>query len=248
MSAPANPAPASPWRASANNNTGSEASAIPPAASHPAVLVAMVDLGVHEKTFDKTNKDGQKTGEKETRNYRQLFLAWELTDEPDPDHKGRNFVLGKEFSLAEDGGMGLKSALRGVVEIWLGRKLGDREDVPDVSKMLGMRCMLEVVHGQNAEKTRTYANVKAVTSVPKKLAVPDPKCKPYLYALSRETFPGGFAPPPWLPQWSYGEKLTDKMQRSKEVRGGAAARDTEAQAAEAFGFGANDPNAEDPRY
>lgn len=194
----------SPWKAVANSQTGTGEYAVAPSGSHVAVLVGMVDLGTHSKEFK--NDDGTVSA----KDYRSVFLVWELTDEADPSHRGHNFLLSKEFTLA----LGTKAALRPVVEVWLGRKLGDGEEVPDLSKMLGSKCMLTVEHGQSKSSGKTYANVKGVGPVHKSLAVPPAKREPFLYAIED----GDFEPPAWLPQWSYGEKIADKMTRSKEYR------------------------------
>jgi hypothetical protein len=242
MSAPAtNPAPESPWAVTANNKTASDGFAVPPAKNHTAVLVAIVDLGTHGREFDKTDQNNKPTGQKEYKEYRQLFLAWELVKCPDPDHKGRNFVVGKEFSLS----LGVKSALRGVVETWKGRKLADGESVADLHNMLLARFMIQVEHGQNKDKTRTYANVKTVSSVPDELTVAEPQCKPFLYVLKPEN---KFDPPAWLPQYSYGEKLADKMKDSKELRAAGEQARMNREADEAFPHGENGPGEEDIPY
>jgi hypothetical protein len=240
MSAPTTAPSASPWKVVANNKTASDGFAVPPEDNHGAVLVALVDLGTHAKEFDKTDKDNKPTGQKETREYRQLFLAWELTDAENPDRKGQNFVIGKEYSLS----LGVKSALRSVVEIWKGRKLADGESVEDVHKMLGVRFMLEVQHQKSKDGTKTYANVKAVTSVPKKMKVEDAKLTPYLFVLDGRKFD----PPAWLPQYSYGEKLSDKMADSKEGRALAEAGRMAREADEAFPHGENGPGEKDIPY
>lgn len=193
------------FAATANNKTGGGDYSIPPEGNHVAVLVAMVDLGTHNKEFK--DKD---SGEVSYKDYRQIFLAWELTDEVDPTSKGKNFVMGREYSLA----LGLKAALRGVVEVWKGRKLEEGEDCPDLEKMVGMKCMLTVQHGKSAAG-KDYANIKAVTPVHKSLTVKPPLNTPYLYEIEK----GKFNPPPWLPAWSFGEQLKDIIARSQEVKG-----------------------------
>jgi hypothetical protein len=235
------PTTQSPWSVTANNKTAGDGFAIPPEDNHEAALAAIVDLGTHGREFDQKDRDGKLTGKKEYREYRQLFLVWELTDCPDPDHGGRNFTLGKEFSLS----LGVNSALRAVVEVWKGRKLGDQEKVDDIHLMIGARFMIQVAHQKNKDGTRTYANIKAVTPVPKKMAVSPPKLPPFLFNI-KEGRP--FEPPGWLPLYSYGEKLTEKMDDSKELKSHRQNAAMTRQADEAFPHGANEGKEEEIPY
>ncbi len=127
------------WKATANNKTGDGKFTLPPPGNTPAVCVAMVDLGTHDLEF--TDK---KTGALTHKDYRKVFLVWELTRRPDPGFKDRNYLLSREYSVA----LGSNAALRGVVETAMGRKLADQEDVDDLAEvLLGMECLIDVEHG-----------------------------------------------------------------------------------------------------
>ena len=127
----------------------------PPAGSHPAVLVAMIDLGTQDEDF-----------EGKPRKVHQVYLVWELTAEQLPGSTF-NHALGKVFTLSfhEKGG------LRKLAEKWRG-KAYNAEDEIDYGAMLGKSCLLTVEHKTNKAGDRTYANFAGVSPVPKGLSVP----------------------------------------------------------------------------
>ena len=51
-----------------------------PVGNHPAVLVAMIDIGTHEEDYQGAKKQTRK-----------IYLAWELVDEKKAD--GKNHVI-----------------------------------------------------------------------------------------------------------------------------------------------------------
>lgn len=183
-------------RASSN-----QAFEIPPAGSHPAVLVGLIDLGTHQRTFQ-----GQDQGEAA-----QLYLVWELTAEPCPG-TNRNHVLGRQFTRS----LNKKAKLRQFIESWSGRQLNDGDEF-DYEKMLGKSCLLNVIHKQSGDYTN--ANIDSIGRVPKGMTVPSAKIEPYMWYV-------GCGKPlpelPWLPP-IYGQSVKQMIEASKEYKSGTPA-------------------------
>lgn len=167
---------------------------VPPAGSHGAALVAIIDLGTHREAFK---------GEAE-KDVHQVYLVWELTGCP---MTGSNFnhVIGRKytFSLHE------KSGLRKMIKSWRNKDLGVGEQF-DVLSMLGKKCMVSVSHTESGEKV--YANLDGVSAVPSGMPVADPKRKP----VAREVTSADPVPD-WLPR-IYGEPVEEVVKRAREVR------------------------------
>lgn len=184
---------------SGGNGEGFE---IPPAGSHPAVLVALVDLGTHDEEFT-----DEKTGAKKTKAMRKVYLCWELTGAK-LSGSTMNHVVGRQYTLS----LGKSAALRKMVEGYYGKPIPDGTPF-DFTKLLGRPFLVSVVHKPNATGEKTYANFAGAGPVPQGLAVPKGQRKPF----SREVTATDPLPD-WLP-YVYGEKLADIIARSHEVKG-----------------------------
>lgn len=167
---------------------------LPPAGNHPAVLVALVDLGTHEDTYGGESKMNRK-----------VYLAWELTAE-----EGRP-VVGRDFTFS----LNAKALLRQFIQRWRGRDLAEGEEF-DVSVLLGKPCMLSVVHQQKGD--RTFAKVDGVAGVPKGMTVPDARREQVLWSVDED---GDVELPEWLP-YLYGAPLSKWAQDCQEWRKGPA--------------------------
>lgn len=216
------------WKQQASAGGASE---VPPAGSHPAVLVALIDLGSHEETF----KD-EKKGTSRTALVRKVFLVWELTGEKMAGKKDTNHVIGREYSL----GLTPKSKLRQMLEEWRGKKYATGEAM-DLGAVLGRPCMLSVVH-KESNQGNTYAQIASVAKVPKELTVPPAQRQPFAYEV-------GGGPPPegdWLPYtFLNGQRVPLKqvIQASAEWRkeaGGEAPPPGDAAEPEPAGVGGDE--------
>jgi len=59
------------------------------------------------------------------------------------------------------------------INSWRGQTLTPQEiDDFDVSKLLGVPCMLSVVHNKSAKTGKTYANIQSVSGLPKGISCP----------------------------------------------------------------------------
>jgi hypothetical protein len=166
----------------------------PPAGSHGAVLVAIIDLGTHAESF-------KGEAEKDTHS---VYMVWELTG-CQMTGSAHNHLIGRKytFSLHE------KSGLRKMIKSWRNKDLGVGEDF-DVLAMLGRKCMVSVSHTENGEKV--YANLDGVSAVPAGMPVNDAKRKPVARQVASSD-----PVPDWLP-FIYGEKVEEIVKRAKEVR------------------------------
>lgn len=173
-----------------------QASETPPAGSHSAVLVAIIDLGTQEqKAFEGTGVTKK----------RKLFFVWELTAEKVSGFNNRNHVIGKEYTLSFNS----KAAMRKMLEAWRGKVFSDNEEF-DVSKTLGKSCMLAISHSTKDDST--YAKIEGISAVPKGLIVPPAQFPLTLWELD------GKSPIPaadWLP-YSYGSSIKDLIELSDE--------------------------------
>jgi hypothetical protein len=170
----------SPFQMKASQPAGSETA---PAGSHPAVLVAMIDLGSHEETFKTAGKPDRKA------QVRKLLLVWELTAERCAGYN-RNHVVGKEFSAS----FSTKSNLRKLVESWRGKAFGQDEEF-DIRKILGKPCLVNLSHATAKGSGNTYAKIESVSAVPKGMTVPPAQLPQVLFEIGEGVIPDQL----WLP-------------------------------------------------
>lgn len=136
-----------------------------PEGNHAARLYMLVDLGLHEKTW-----------QGETKIKHLVHLGWELPDELMED--GRPFTISARLTYS----MHEKSTLRKFIEGWRGAKFKDEEVAEfDITKLVGRACMVQVAH-RKANNGNTYADVIAVTSLPKGMQVPPGVNDPLIYS------------------------------------------------------------------
>jgi hypothetical protein len=91
---------------------------------------------------------------------------------------GTPFDLSREFTVST----GPKAALRAFLESWRGAAYEDEwPDVP-LHKMVGTWAMVSVIHKKSADGSKTYANLGAVTPVPKALRAALPYLPDYTRA------------------------------------------------------------------
>lgn len=125
-----------------------------PAGNHLALCYAIIDQGTHTED----GAFGVKTN-------RKIRISWELVQELHTfrEEKGPEpFTLHKNFNFT----VSEKAALRISLESWRGRPFTVEElKTFDLKKLLGVFCMLNVVH--ETKQDRTYANIEAITPVPK---------------------------------------------------------------------------------
>ena len=167
-----------------------------PPGNHPAVLVALIDLGTQETSYQ-NNVEWKP----------QVYLVWELVTEKMTGTKDRNHVIGRSFTAS----LHEKSMLRGFIEKWRGAKLAEDAEF-DLEVLLGKPCLLTVV-----KTDKGYAKIETATAIPADktgkplFAVPTPQNKPFFAPLD-----GPDDIPAWVP-FLYGEKVQDVIDRCQEA-------------------------------
>lgn len=174
--------------------SGGGGTEVPPAGNHPAILVAIIDLGTQETSY------------KDTKSWiRKVYLIWELTTEKIAGTKDRNHVIGRDFTFT----FSPKSMLRGIIEKWRGKAFNADEEF-ELDKLLGRPCMLSVAQ-ETSKNDNLYAKVDTVTAVPKGLNVPKATYTPFMWTLD-----DGDAPTQeWIP-YLYGKSVKEVIGKSKE--------------------------------
>ena len=126
-----------------------------PPGNHCGRCFSVVDLGTHTTT-----------GQYGTKTNRKIRVAWEFPEEthvfdekkgPEPyvTSKTYNFVLGEKSNLLND------------LQAWRGQPFTDEELMTfELKKLIGQVCMVQVI--QQTKGDKTYANVEAITTMPKK--------------------------------------------------------------------------------
>lgn len=143
-----------------------------PAGNHIGVCYRVIDLGTQR---------GEWQGKENFR--RKVLISWEIPDEKMED--GRPFTIGQRFTWS----MSENAALRKVLESWRGKAFTEADFGPqgfDIMNVIGVGCMLNVVHETKGGKT--YANIASVAKLPKGMSAPGPTNPRNYVWLSREEF------------------------------------------------------------
>lgn len=131
---------------------------IAPAGTHIARCYQIIDLGTHDKEW-----------QGKTRKKHEIRISWELSDETADFGKGHPepFSVHKTYTLS----LSEKASLRHDLECWRGRIFTESElESFDVAKVIGAPCMVTIAHVEKSGNT--YANVTAVTAMPKGVTAP----------------------------------------------------------------------------
>lgn len=160
-------------------NNGGGDFAPPPAGNHRAVCYRVLDLGTQK---------GEYQGE--VKFQRKIMLSWELCDEMMPahgDYPERPFTIHQRYTFSSHE----KAVLRAHLESWRGVPFKESDFGPggfDIKNVLGKSCLLNVVHETKAG--RTYANLKAVSRLPKGMEPGVSSNGDFYLSLEREDFNG----------------------------------------------------------
>lgn len=110
-------------------------------------------------------------GEPKTLN--KVRIGWELPTEKrvfKEENGEQPLVISKEFTLS----MNEKSNLRKMLASWRGKDFSEDEIKKfDITKLLGVPCMINIIHKPKAsDPTVVYEQIATISPVPKGLAVP----------------------------------------------------------------------------
>lgn len=170
-----------------------------PAGSYAARCYSMVQIGTVEEEYQ-----GQKKWANKVR------ITWELPTEMkvfNPEKGEQPQSISKEFNLS----MHEKSTLRAFLTSWRGRGFSEEEAKAfDVCKLIGVPCMLSVVHEPGKkDPTKMYDKISSCSSVPKGMVV-DPQINPSFEFTLEEFDQKKFD--------SLPDFLKDKIKQSKEYK------------------------------
>lgn len=105
----------------------------------------------------------------------QLMFFWEFPTElmQRGTNAGKPFVISAVYNLTSGGG-GKKSSMVKMLESWRGKSFTDEDYKKfNISNVLGVPCLIGVVHNESADKSRTYANISSIMLVPGGMPVPN---------------------------------------------------------------------------
>ncbi len=180
--------------AEVNSRTGGAFEKVPPG-THPAVCVAIIDMG---------NQWSEYQGKGDWA--RELFFVWELPGVRQSGTKDRNHVIGSNFKFS----LNKKARMYQMIKGRMGRDLPDGTQY-EVGQELGKPCLLSVVENGN------YTNYGGVMALPTGYTVPAPQNP--LTAITLDEFRSGAkVVPGWVP-YDYGDPVADKIKRCREIAG-----------------------------
>lgn len=183
-----------------------------PAGSHFAVCDQIIDLGI------------QPGSDRYPSPKHKVYIRWqvpkqrvEYTDKSGQKKEGPR-VIGKEYTAS----MHENANLRVDLVSWRGRDFTDDEaENFDVSKILGLGCLISVVHSSKGGKT--YANIASIAGMPE--GMPSPKAEGDLILFDptrqpKEEADAIFAKlPEWLQKKINGQiREEDRSQESSDPR------------------------------
>lgn len=156
-------------------NTGTKREPIPQG-NYVARCYQMIEIGTVQEEFE-----GQK------KIMHKVRIGWELPTELRvfDEAKGEQpLVISNEYTLS----MHEKSKLRAILQSWRGKAFSEDEAKSfDITKLIGVACMLNVIH--KVTPNGTYANIGSVAPIPKGLDCPA-QINP-TFVLSYDTFDYG---------------------------------------------------------
>lgn len=140
-----------------------------PEGTHVARCISIVDMGMQTSTFSGEEKSAHK-----------VHVAFELSHERDA--KGRPFIVSKRYTVS----LHEKASLRKDLEAWRGKSFSKDELAAfDLAKLCGVACMVTVKHTTSADGSKTYANIVAISGLPKGMEQPpNSESDPLVFTLS----------------------------------------------------------------
>jgi len=147
-----------------------------PAGNYLARCYQMIEIGTITETVMGKNVTHAK-----------IRIGWELPTELKvfkEENGEQPFVISQEYTLS----MNEKASLRKMLASWRGKDFTEDEAKSfDVTKLLGVGCMLNIIHKpKKSDPDSYYQTISSITAVPKGIKVPDQINK--LFVLSYDEF------------------------------------------------------------
>lgn len=177
----------------------------PPVGNHPAVLVAIIDMGTQEQEYLN-----------QTKSLPRAYFIWELVDAKMSGTKDVNHVIAIDLTVS----LNKKAKLRQWIESRVNKQMPEDFEY-DITKELGQKCMLDVIANKKG-----YPVVNGMKSVPAKLSFSPAQRSPVFISLDDFREKGESILPEWTP-YCYGEPLADIINRCHEITGKGGAKDEE---------------------
>jgi hypothetical protein len=167
--------------------------ALPPPGTYPAVCYRVIDLGTQPSTWDG-----------ETKNKHKISLSWELHDPDCMMDDGRPMSVHSTYTFS-----GHENAtFRKNLEAWRGRAFTEEDFIHfDIKNLIGTPCFIGVVH----DKTGKFANVSAISPLPKQMDKPKPVNQTIFICLQKGEFDADALS-------SLSERMQEKVRSSPEYR------------------------------
>lgn len=142
-------------------NTGAKRELIP-AGNYIARCYQMLHIGTIQEPY---------MGEMKTMN--KVRIGWELPTELrvfKEENGEQPCAVSKEFTLS----MHEKSNLRKILASWRGKDFSEEEAKQfDISKLLGVPCMLNLIHKPSKDGTKMYEEIGSISPMPKGIVCPE---------------------------------------------------------------------------
>jgi hypothetical protein len=132
------------------------------AGNHPARCISMVHIGTIKENIQGKDKELNK-----------VRLTFELPTETKVFKEGEGeqpYIVSKEYTLS----LSDKANLRRDLESWRGKAFTEDEAKNfDICKLLGVPCMLNIIHKVSKSSGNTYAVISSISKMPKGFNCPD---------------------------------------------------------------------------
>lgn len=143
-------------------STGATQRTLAPTGNHLARCVKMVHIGTSEETIQGNVKKLNK-----------VKLYWELPDETHvfkEENGAEPFMVSKEYTLS----MSDRANLRKDLESWRGKGFTEKQASNfDITVLLGIPCMINVIHRTAKSSGNEYVVVSGITPLPKRVECPE---------------------------------------------------------------------------
>ena len=143
-------------------STGATQRTLAPTGNHLARCVKMVHIGTSEETIQGNVKKLNK-----------VKLYWELPDETHvfkEENGAEPFMVSKEYTLS----MSDRANLRKDLESWRGKGFTEKQAANfDITVLLGIPCMINVIHKTSKASGNNYVVVSGITPLPKRVECPE---------------------------------------------------------------------------
>ena len=177
------------WTLKANKGGDGGSREKVPAGNHPAVLVALIDLGEQHQEYQGVAKWQH-----------QVYLVFEFPTKKDTT--GKTFLLTEAVTYSLNERAKLRKWAQGIS----GKVIPDGTDFY-IDQLLGKPCLVSVLHSEKG-----YPRIEGVTGYPDGLPAPNATRPPF--ALTLDEFNLGKSIPEWVP-WMWSRSL-EKMASVEE--------------------------------